>query len=323
MERPTNSPNAEKSIKMNRKWLLCTGIFTLIGMFPFLIAPSWAGQVIKKEDTIWAQKIIRNEKTLRPSEAKNTLAVLYFKNQTGRSEFDPLQKGIALMLITDLSKINRLQVVERVQLQALIGELELGASGLVDSATAPRVGRLLQARWLVAGEIMKGSLENLRVKSDVAEVQTQSILGQPFSEGKPQDLVQLEKNILFEVIKLLKFEPTTKEAEDLRVPCSANFRALMALFKGVEASDQGNYALAAEYYDTALKEDGNICVAKGAIEELQALGLIGGKKKTSDLLRSLRNETSFTDQLTPKEADRRERTPKDVPTPARIGVTFP
>lgn len=308
---------------MNRKWLLCTGIFTLIGILPFLISPSWARQVIIKEDKIWAQKIIQNEKTLGPAEAKNTLAVFYFKNQTGRSEFDPLQKGIALMLITDLSKINRLQVVERVQLQALAGELGLGVSGLVDSATAPRVGRLLQARWIVGGEIIKGGLEDLRVESDVAEVKTQSLLGQPFSEGNPQDLVQLEKNILFEVIKLLKFEPTAKEAGDLRIPCSANFQALMALFKGVDASDQGNYALAAEYYDTALKEDGNICIAKGAIEELQALGLIGGKKKTSDLLRSLRNGTSFTDQLTPKEADRRERTPKDVPTSVGIEVHFP
>jgi TolB-like protein len=308
---------------MNRKLILCTGLFALFGITPFLITPSWAGQVIKKEDKIWAQEIIQNEKTLGQLEAKNTLAVFYFKNQTGRSEFDPLQKGIALMLITDLSKINRLQIVERVQLQALVEELGLGTSGLVDSATAPRVGSLLQARWLVGGEIVKGSLEDLRVKSDVAEVQTQSILGQPMSEGRPQDLVQLEKNILFEVLKLLKFEPTAKETEDLRVPCSANFRALMALFKGVEASDQGNYAQAAEYYDTALQEDGNICIAKGAIEELQVLGLIGGKKKTSDLLRSLRNETSFTDQLTPKEAVRRERTPKDVLTPVRIEVNFP
>jgi TolB-like protein len=307
---------------MNRKCLFCAGIFTLIGILPFLIVPSWAGQVIKKDDKIWAQEIIQNEKTLKPPEVKNTLAVLYFNNQTGRSEFDPLQKGIALMLITDLSKIENLQVVERVQLQALIRELGLGASGLVDSANAPRVGKLLQARWLVGGDINKGTLEDLRVKSDVAEVQTQNILGHPFSEGKPQDLVQLEKNILFEIIKLLKFEPTAKEAENLKVPCSMNLQALMALFKGVDASDQGNYASAAEYYETALKEDATVCIAKGAIEELKNLGLIGGKKKTSDLLQSLRNETSFTDEL-PKDADRRERTPKDVPTSVKIDLNFP
>jgi TolB-like protein len=310
-------------MNMNRKWLLCTGIITLIGILPFLTASAWAGQVVKKEDRLWAQEIIQNEKALKPAEAKNTLAVLYFNNQTGRSELDPLQKGIALMLITDLSKVERLQVVERAQLQALVRELGLGASGLVDPATAPRVGRLLQARWLVGGDFMKGSAEDLRVKSDVAEVQPQNLLGQPFSEGKTDDVIQLEKNILFEIIKLLKFEPTAKEAKDLKVPCSTNYRALMALFKGVDASDQGNYALAAQYYDAALKEDENICIAKGAIDELQRLGLIGGPKKTSGLLKSLRDGTSFTDDLTPKDADRRERAPKDVPTSVGIEMKFP
>jgi TolB-like protein len=313
---------------MSLKRILYAVFFTFIGTFSFLISSSWAGQVVKEEDKIWAQEIIQKEKTLKTPEANNTLAVLYFNNQTGQSELDPLQKGIAILLITDLSKIDRLQVVERVQLQALVRELGLGASGLVDSATAPRVGRLLQARWLVGGEINKGSLENLRIKSYVAGVQTQSILGQPFSEGELQDLAQLEKNILFEIIKLLKIEPTVKEMEGLKVPCSTNFQALMALFKGVNESEQGNYEAAAEHYETALKQDKNICVARGAIEELQRLQLIGvkligGKKKTTDLLRSLRNETSFTDQL-PEEADRREITPKDITTTnIEIHLNFP
>ncbi len=125
------------------------------------------------------------------------------------------------------------------------------------------------------------------------------------------------------VVKMLKIEPSPKEAADLRIPCSTNFRALMALFRGVEASDNGDYARAADYYEAALKEDAKICLARESLEELQNLGLMGGKKKTRDLLRSLRNQTSFTDELAPKEADRREKTPKEVPTPARIGVVFP
>ena len=281
----------------------------LILIFPFLITTAQAGQVVTKEDTSRARTIIQNEKALKPPATQNTVAVFYFKNQTGRSELDVLQKGIALMLITDLSKIENLQVVERIQLQALVEELGLGTSGLVEPGTAPRIGKLLQAHWLVGGDILKARLENLRIKSDVTDVQTQNLLGQPFSEGKPQDLISVEKNILFEIIPLMKIEPTAREKEKLKVPCSTNLQALMALFKGVDASDKGNYSLAAEYYDIALKEDANICIAGGALEELQSRGLIGGKKKSADFLRSLRDRTSFSSDVTPPDATRREENP--------------
>ncbi|HLZ18239.1 MAG TPA: hypothetical protein VKO67_01430, partial [Smithellaceae bacterium] len=140
----------------------------------------------------------------------------------------------------------------------------------------------------------------------------QNILGQPYSEEKPQDLISVEKSILFEMIKLLKIEPTAKEKEKLKTPCSSNLQALMALFKGVDASDRGNYTQAAEYYEAALKADANVCVARGAIEELQIKGLISGKKKSADFLRSMRDRTSFTNQVSPKDATEREFAPKDV-----------
>jgi len=297
---------------MIRKPFFYTTIAALILVFSLLIPSVRAGQVVQKEDKSRAQDMIRNEKGLKAPSAPNTVAVLYFKNQTGQSELDALQKGIALMLMTDLSKIESLQVVERVQMQALVEELGMGASGLVEPGTEPRIGKLLQARWLVGGEILKARLESLRIKSDVTDVPTQNILGQPYSEGKPQDLITVEKSILFEMIQLLKIEPTAKERERLRTPCSSNLQALMALFKGVDESDRGNYTLAAEYYDAALKADANVCIARGAMEELQIRGLIGGKKKSAEFLRSMRDRTSFTNQVSPAEASKRESSPGDL-----------
>ncbi len=297
---------------MIRKPFFYTTIAALILVIPFLISSALAGQVVTKENKSQAQAIIQKEKRLKTPSAPNTVAVLYFKNQTGQPEFDVLQKGIALMLMTDLSKIENLQVVERVQFQALMEELGMGTSGLVEPGTEPRIGKLLQARWLIGGEILKVKLESLRIKSDVTDVPAQNILGQPYSEGKPQDLISVEKSILFEMIKLLKIEPTAKEKEKLKTPCSSNLQALMALFKGVDASDRGNYTQAAEYYETALKADANVCVARGAIEELQIKGLISGKKKSADFLRSMRDRTSFTNQISPKDATEREFAPKDV-----------
>jgi TolB-like protein len=275
----------------------------------------------------WAQKAIEGEKALKAPAARNAVAVLYFRNQTEQSELDPLQKGIALMLITDLSKIKSLQVVERAQLQALAEELGLGTSGLVEPNTAPRVGRILGAQWLVGGEILAGKavqeMRKLLLRSNLLDVPAQKIIGQPMAEGDLEELFRLEKELLFDLIKLVQVKVTPQEEEDLRKPCSTNLRALLTLFRAVDAGDRGNYARAAELYELALREDGSICLANEALEELKALGLIIGKKKSSEMLRSLRDETSLTNQLTPKDADKRVKTPKDVPNPANIGVVFP
>jgi TolB-like protein len=297
---------------MIRQHLSYKTIALLIFIFPFLIASADAGQVVTKEERSQARTLLQREKGLKPPASQNTVAVLYFRNQTGRSEWDPLQKGIALMLITDLSKIEHLQVVERAQLQALMEELGMGTSGLVEPDTAPRVGKLLQARWLVGGDILKTKLETLGIQSDITDVSTQNILGRPHAEGNPEDLIVIEKAILTELIQWMKIEPTAGEWKKLRTPCSSNLQALMALFKGVEESDRGNYALAAEYYDKALKADADVCIASEALKELHIKGLIPGRKKSAEFLRSLKDKTSFTNEISPKEAAKRERSPVDV-----------
>lgn len=294
---------------MERRWFLI-GCGLCLGFF-LGIASTWAGEVVTSNVRMWAQKVLKEEKTLRLVEARNTVAVLYFENKTGRSEFNPLQKGLTLMFITDLSKVKELQVVERIRIQALVEEMGFGASGMVDSQTIPRVGRLLGARWIIGGEIKEGSIS---IQANLLDVGIQKIIGQPMIKGEMEDLFKIEKDLLFEMIKFFKIEIAPMENEELRRPCSTNHKALMALFKGIEASDRGNYEEAAEYYEKALKEDPGICMARGALEELYALGLLPGKGRSRRMLRSIKENTSLTDQLAPEDATKRTLTPERQPS---------
>jgi len=278
-----------------------------------LTASAWAGQVVTKDVKLWAQKTLSEEKALQAQEAQNTVAVLYFQNKTGSSELDPLQKGIALMLTTDLSKVKGLQVVERVKLQALVEELAFGVSGLVEPNSAPRVGRILGSRWLIGGAILEGGKEQVAIRSDPLDVPTQKILGELKTQGRLPDLFRMEKDLLFEIIKLLKIEISPEEEEALRKPCSTNIKALMALFRGIDASDRGNYEKAAEFYEGALKGDPDICIAKDALKELEFLKDAPGGNRSRSLLRSLREGTSLSDQVTPTPETKREVRPPDGP----------
>ena len=300
----------------------CPLIFPIVILF--MAAPSSrAGQVVTKETRDWAQQMLREEKSLQTARARNTLAVLYFNNRSGQADLDPLQKGMALMLITDLSKVKSIQVVERIKLQALAEELGLGVSGLIEPGTEPRVGKLLKAQWLAGGEISGIQQTLLRVQSRLLETATSTVIGQPASEGLLSELFRIEKDLLFGLIKLLNVEVNPEEMAKLEQPCSTNSKALFALFRGVDASDRGEYEKAKDFYEKSLREDPDICSAGEALQELQDLGLISIKKRSGDLVRSLRESTSLTNQLTPKEELKKKFYPNDIPTKTNVDVIFP
>ena len=309
---------------MKKKLSILSGL--LIFVFLFVISYplySWAGQVITEDARLWARKVLKEEKTLQTVEGKNTLAVLYFQNKTGQIALDPLQKGLTLMLITDLSGVKDLQLLERGRLQALIEEMGLAGSGLVETGTAPRIGKLSGAQWLVGGDITAGQASQLQIQSHLLQTATQKILGDPIAKGELSNLFIMEKEILFEIIKLLKIKVTSEEKEKLETPLSTNINALIPLFQGIEESDRGNYKKASELYEKALKADPKLGVAKDAIKELKTLGLITAPKKSRELLQSLKDQTSLTDQLSPEDTVRRERAPVDVTSPITIELTFP
>ena len=239
----------------------------------FLTSSAWAGQVVTEEVKSWAKGALEQEKALKTVTAPNTVGVLYFRNQSGQRKLDLLQKGMALMLITDLSKIRDIQVVERVKIQALTEEMGLGASGLIDPATSPRVGRLLGAQWLVQGDILKDRPEILGIRSDLLGVPEEEMLGHPEAEGTLEDIFQLEKEILFELTGLLKVALTPEEKEALKAPLAATVGGLLTLVEAVEASDAGSYKQAVKLYQKALKTDPSIGIAQDAVQELSSLGL--------------------------------------------------
>src|SRR5207244_643443 len=69
----------------------------------------------------------------------------------GDSGVQPLSRGLAELIATDLAYIRTLRLLERLQIGMLLDELKLGRSDRVDPATAARVGRLLRAERLVQG----------------------------------------------------------------------------------------------------------------------------------------------------------------------------
>src|SRR5204862_6227031 len=110
----------------------------------------------------------------KPAE-KATVAVLYFDYQGKNEELALLKKGLAQMLISDLSGTDAYVVVERDRLEDVLAELKLGQSKAVDQQTAAKIGKLLGARFMILGGYFD-VMGALRIDARVVEVETGKIV---------------------------------------------------------------------------------------------------------------------------------------------------
>ena len=98
------------------------------------------------------------------AQAKIRVAVSNFENNSTWSWWgDNLGKAAADELATQLVQTGKYTVIERAQLDAILREQNLGASGAVTSATAAKVGKLLGVQLILTGSITAFSIKRTSI----------------------------------------------------------------------------------------------------------------------------------------------------------------
>ena len=134
--------------------------------------------------------------------AKARVAVMNFANNSSWTWWgDNLGAAAADELTTQLVKTGKFTVIERAQLDAILAEQNLGASGAVTQATAAKIGKLLGVQLIMTGSITQfsiqrtsaviggfgvgGSYSNAESKLDVRLISTETgeILGVAEGQG--------------------------------------------------------------------------------------------------------------------------------------------
>jgi len=253
---------------------LSIGVIIFVFLWLALSFASWAGQVVTEDVKSWAKKVKEEEKALPSVFESNSVAVLYFDNQTGLTDIDLIQKGMTVLLISDLSRVKGLRVVERVKVQAISEEFELSIAGLLAPGTAPRMGKLLGAEHVVGGDIFKEGTEDFQIISNLLNVKIEEIIAQPEAGGKLlSELIRMEKDLLFQIIEALKIELTPEQRAELMTPLSKDLEALLNLFKGIEFMDLENYPMAMVSFGEAIKLDPDLSLAEESMTEIASLDL--------------------------------------------------
>ena len=203
-----------------------------------------------------AKAAVNQEAALQAAPGEpHALAVAYFGDKGLAAQSRPLQKAMAAMLITDLSKAKSLKVVERIRLQKLLEELQLGTSGLVEDKTAPRVGRLLGAGKIVTGNMMGVGGDKLDVKGLLTNVPTGGEVGRQDASGLVNEFFKIEKAIAFGILKNLGIQLSQKEEETIGRYATQSYPGLLYFGEGLDSQDRGEWDKAIEIFQKCLKED--------------------------------------------------------------------
>jgi tetratricopeptide (TPR) repeat protein len=221
--------------------------------------------LLRQEAREFAKRAVAEQATLIRGRADDkTVAVTSFSN-LGSQDLGPLGKGMAAMLISDLSKVPDLKVVDRIKLQALLDEMKLGTSGLVESKTAPRVGKLLKARHVTSGSLADLDKESLVIASVVVDShQKAGLISSQDAQGELKEFYDLEKKIACQIIQALGKNCETVPG-GFYIIHTKSLPALVLYSKGLDEFDRENYDEAREMFQKSLDEDPRFDLAMAAL----------------------------------------------------------
>jgi tetratricopeptide (TPR) repeat protein/DNA-binding winged helix-turn-helix (wHTH) protein len=119
-------------------------------------------------------QVTEGEISLPRIPGKQSVAVMYFDNQSRNAELDWLREGLADMLMTDLSRTRNFNVLGRQQLNALLERLDYKQGERVRLETAREVARHSYADSVVTGSFVKLG-EKLRINVQLYDARTNEL----------------------------------------------------------------------------------------------------------------------------------------------------
>lgn len=186
-------------------------------------------------------------------------------------DYQALRRGLASMTLNEMTANPAIRVVERAQLQSIIQEQQLARDGRVDPSSAPQIGRLVGARYMVTGTLydVRG---DVRVDARLINTETSEILRTMRVQGRMDNIFDLVENLARQLMQGANLPPLERRAsEEFRQQNPAPpTQAVMAYSRAVLYADRGDTQRAVEQYNRALAAFPQYTQARTECNRLQA-----------------------------------------------------
>ena len=186
-----------------------------------------------------------------------TLAVLDFENNSlfDADQYNNLSKGLSEMMITELSKVQSIKLVERRDLKSILDEIKLAQSGVIDESQTAQVGKLAGARHLVFGGFMVTMNNQIRIDCRIVEVETGLTKQAAEITGKTKKLFPLIQQLSQKILDNLEIKLSKEEKKALKKSSDIGMDAILLFSEGLDFEDSNDFKNAKICYTKALKLD--------------------------------------------------------------------
>jgi TolB-like protein len=209
----------------------------------------------------------------RNQDTRPGIAVLPFNNGgsygQGKEDFDALERGIAGMMISELSQNPAARVVERQEVQRLLDEQNLGAQGRVDPQTAAKVGKLVGARYVVLGTFID-FYGDFRVDVRLVNTETSEIVKTESERMQRDHMFDIIRNIAARLMKDANLPAQQRPASEQRMGRQIPTEALTYYSRALLYSDHGQKDKAVEMFNRALAIFPDYAEAQEGLQHVKA-----------------------------------------------------
>ena len=198
-----------------------------------------------------------------------TVAILDFSNNSliDKEKNASLSQGLAEIMITELSKVQSLKLVERQKINSLIQEMQLSQSGMISADTGVQVGKLLGAHFLVFGSYIISFNNKIRVDIRIVYVETGVTVKAEEVTDKVSNLFEIIKKLNEKITKDLAVKISDDEKKAL-MTSEASLDVISYFSTGLKFEKLNKINEAKKIYEKILEKDADFEPAKKRLREL-------------------------------------------------------
>ena len=179
-----------------------------------------------------------NERT--KDENARRVAVIYFDNTSQEKNLDKLKKGLAGMLISDLSNVQMIDIVERDRIEEILKEQNLQKSEKVDQTSIVNIGKLLGAEIILTGAYFE-MFGSFRIDARFIDVKSGEILKSEGVDGKTSNFFKLQKQLTWKVIENMDVNLSDEEKNTIESQSEFTYEDSLIYSGVLEMIDNNDY----------------------------------------------------------------------------------
>ena len=186
-----------------------------------------------------------------------SIAVLYFENLSGAKEDEYFRDGITEDIITELSKIQGLNIFSRPTVLAYRDK----------PVTPAQIGQQLRASHVLAGSLRRAG-DRLRINAQLIDTRTDFPLWSERYDREMKDVFEVQDEIARKIAEALRISLSPQEQEALAAKPTENLQAYDMYLKGKSYArrlTRQDVDFALQMYESAVAQDPNFALAYAAI----------------------------------------------------------